>query len=282
MYKQYLSALATLAAAAAFALTPGVAMAQHHGGGHTGGVHVGGAHVSGFHAGGGHAGSFHAAPGFSGAAVHHGGAFHGTTAHHAGGFGGVAVHHGGFHGYRYGGFHDYHHGGFYGRRYGYGGWGYPYYGGLGFVYPGYSDYVYSPTYNYYSYGAYDAYPYDTYGYDTYPYDSDTYMAPAYGDLTPPSFDAGAYAPPAAAADTVAHIQVIVPPDAKVWFNGSLTQATGSDREFASPPLVPGQDYNYDITAQWTEGGQEVTQTRHVGVRAGAGVVVDFTRPGPGQ
>src|SRR5581483_8997593 len=96
---------------------------------------------------------------------------------------------------------------------------------------------------------------------------DYYVEPAYGDLTSPSFDAGAYAPPAPAVDNVARVHVIVPPDAKVWFNGSPTQNTGSDREFASPPLVPGQDYSYDITAQWTEGGQEVTQTRHVDVRA---------------
>jgi len=287
MYKQFFSALAGLAAAAAFALTPGVALAQHHGGGggHTrGGVHTGGAHVSrGFHAGGAHVGGFHRGGAVGHAAVHHGAAFNGAAFHHAGGFNGAVVRHGGFDGHRGGAFYGRHYGYYHNRggRWGYGGWGYPAYGlGLGLVSPGYSNYAYSPTYNY-DYGAYyDTYPYD---YDAYPYYADTYPEPAYGDLTAPPFGAGAYVPPAPAADEVAHMHVIVPPDAQVWFNGSPTQQTGAAREFASPPLVPGQDYTYDITARWTaEGGQVVTQTRHVDVRANTDVTVDFTRPAPGQ
>ena len=191
------------------------------------------------------------------------------------------MHHGEFHGRHYGGFYGRHHEGFYGHHYGYGGWGYPLYGwGLGLAYPGYADYRYGPSYYYDNSAYYDTYPYGALGYDTYPYYADdSYAAPEYGDLTPPPADTGAYAPP---ADNVAHMHVIVPPDAKVWFNGSPTQQAGSDREFASPPLVPGQDYSYDITARWTEDGREVTQTRHVDVRANADVVVDFTRPGPGR
>jgi uncharacterized protein (TIGR03000 family) len=276
-------------------------MAQHHGGGHAGGGfhpsvgHAGGGfHPSvghaggGFHPGVGHAGGFHPAAGFhpGGAVVHHGGAVGGAvihhgggfaTVHHGGGFNGFAVHHGGFYGHRGGGFygHPYRYGGWGG----YGGWGYPYYGwGLGLAYPGYSNYVYSPSYYYGD----DTYPYGAPAYDSYPDYSDYSAEPAYGDLMSPPSDAGAYAPPAPAADNVAHMHVVVPPDAKVWFNGSPTQQTGSAREFGSPPLVPGQDYSYDITARWTENGQEVTRTRHVDVRANADITVDFTQPVPGQ
>jgi uncharacterized protein (TIGR03000 family) len=88
---------------------------------------------------------------------------------------------------------------------------------------------------------------------------------------------GAYAPPATARDTTAHIRLIVSAGTKVWFDNSATQQTGSVRSFESPELTPGKDYAYDVTARWTENGKEVTRTRHVGVSAGSSVTVDFTQ-----
>src|SRR5207245_1964580 len=78
-------------------------------------------------------------------------------------------------------------------------------------------------------------------------------------------------------DTPAHITVKAPADAQVRFNGTLTAATGTVREFESPPLAAGK-YNYDIQARWIENGQEVTQTRQVEVTPGARVEVDFPAP----
>ena len=54
----------------------------------------------------------------------------------------------------------------------------------------------------------------------------------------------------AAPSNTATIQVSVPADAKVWFDDSPTEQTGSERSFESPPLTPGKTYSYMITAQW--------------------------------
>jgi uncharacterized protein (TIGR03000 family) len=83
-----------------------------------------------------------------------------------------------------------------------------------------------------------------------------------------------------AAEEVARIRVIVPDDAQVFFDGTLTTQTGAQREFVSPPLVPGSRYTYSLRARWTADGRPVEQTRTVPVRAGAKVLVDFTSPLP--
>jgi uncharacterized protein (TIGR03000 family) len=152
--------------------------------------------------------------------------------------------HGGMHG------GNFHHGGFnHGGVFIGGGWG--------FGYPWYSDYAYSP----YSYGGtpyYDAIPYYSGGTPYY----------SYGDL----------ARPAPASDNTARVRVVVPADAKVWFGSSATEQGGTVRDFQSPPLTPGKDYGYDVKAQWTENGKEVTRTRHVDVRANSATSVDFGKP----
>jgi uncharacterized protein (TIGR03000 family) len=215
MYRQCLSVVAGLLAAAAFALSPGTATAQHHGGGHSGGGHSGGGHSGGGWHGGG-------------------GGWHGGGHNGWGGWG-VAI----------------------GLGYPYGGWGW---GGYG----GYYGYGYSPYY-----------------YDSYPYYADTgdyyYSTPAYGDMTAPNYSYGAASQPA--ADNEARLRVIVPPNARVWFDDKATSQTGPVRFFESPVLTPGRDYTYDVKAQWRdENGKDVTQTRHVDVRANSRVNVDFTRP----
>jgi uncharacterized protein (TIGR03000 family) len=68
------------------------------------------------------------------------------------------------------------------------------------------------------------------------------------------------------------------PDAQLWVEGQKTNHSGTWRWFISPPLVPGDHYLYDVRASWHENGQEVTQNRQVPVRAGQGIVVDFTKP----
>ena len=100
-------------------------------------------------------------------------------------------------------------------------------------------------------------------------------------MTPPATtyvvpDTSDYYTPAPVDDS-AHVNVMVPsPDAQVLFNGSLTQQTGTDREFVSPSLTPGQTYHYTIEARWNENGRVVDQTRSVPVTAGQTATVDFT------
>jgi uncharacterized protein (TIGR03000 family) len=78
--------------------------------------------------------------------------------------------------------------------------------------------------------------------------------------------------------TTASIDVRVPADAELRFDGTRTSQTGSLRRFVTPPLSPDTNYRYDVTASWSEGGQQVTRSRRVPVRAGEQITVDFTTP----
>jgi uncharacterized protein (TIGR03000 family) len=79
-------------------------------------------------------------------------------------------------------------------------------------------------------------------------------------------------------DNMARIRLVVPTDAKVWFDNKATSQGGRERDFQSPQLVPGREYGYDVKVQWHDAnGKDVTRTRHVDVRANANVTVDFTR-----
>jgi uncharacterized protein (TIGR03000 family) len=228
-----------LAGAALFG-TPASSQAQHHGGGHAGGFHTGGFHAGGFHGGDFHGGGFH------------GGGFHGGDFNRD--------FHGGFSRDFHGGFHR-----------GFGNFG------LGYGY-GYYPYYYG------GYNAYPSYYYGGYSYDPYSYawpgvTDDSGYDGSYGSVTPsdsngsPSVGSLSYYAPA--TDTSASVTVKVPEGARLWFNGTPMTATGSVREFTSPPLTPGRRYSYEVQARWNENGREMTQTQDVEVRAGAHVNVDF-------
>ena len=180
----------------------------------------------------------------------HGGGFSGG---HGGGMHGGGMHGGGFHG---GGFHGggFHHGYGYGLGFGY----YPgFYGGYdggggvyldltpGYGYPGVALGDYSPPIRYY-------------------YDPPAYPQPA---VNPPS-----------GGDNSATVEVVVPANAQVWFDGEPTKQGGERRLFSSPPLDPEKVYHYEVRARWTEGERVVDQTRRVEVRGGKRTGVDFTKP----
>jgi uncharacterized protein (TIGR03000 family) len=79
-----------------------------------------------------------------------------------------------------------------------------------------------------------------------------------------------------APSNTATIEVIVPADAKVWFDDSPTQQTGSERLYVSPPLTPGDTYHYVVTAQWRgDDGKDVVRKQRVSVRANETSSVDF-------
>jgi uncharacterized protein (TIGR03000 family) len=177
-----------------------------------------------------------------------------------GGYGGYHGGGGGYGGYHggYGGDHD----GYGGYRGGYGG----YRGGYGGIYPGIGIGI----------GFYGPYDYD-YGYaPTYLYSQPPLVVASPGAIPTETVAA----PPSEPADGCAHMQVIVPADAVVWFNGNPTTQRGEQRIFESPALIPGRDYEYEIRARWTEAGRTVDQTRTVAVRANARVGVDFSRAEP--
>lgn len=251
MFGRNLPVLKTAAlSAAALLFAAGPALAQH--GGHGGGGHGGGGGHSG--GGGGHsAASFHGSSFHGGGSNFHGSTFHGSSFH------GNNFNHSNF--YRSS---LYFSPGFYGFGY------YPFYGSY---YPG-------------SYGGISSYAslYPNYGSSYYdylgPYD-DSYVAPyAYSRSYPPLPADVDRRAPAAPVDDKAHVRVLVPSGAEVWFDGSKTTQAGNSREYVSPSLAPDTTYSYEVRARWMDNGKPVEETRKVMVRAGSQATVDFTQPAP--
>jgi uncharacterized protein (TIGR03000 family) len=90
-----------------------------------------------------------------------------------------------------------------------------------------------------------------------------------------NYSYGAYAP---TQTNAAHIRLVVPGDARVWFDNKETKQTGETRLFESPALAPGHQYVYDVKVRWRDkDGQEVTRTRQLNVSANDNVSIDFTR-----
>jgi uncharacterized protein (TIGR03000 family) len=89
---------------------------------------------------------------------------------------------------------------------------------------------------------------------------------------------GQEAPPpeSVGADATAQVTVIVPADADVFFDGQPTSETGTERVFTTPVLTAGQNFTYEIEAQWSANDQSFDRTRKVPIKAGAKVTVDFT------
>jgi len=179
-----------------------------------------------------------------------------------GGRGGGGGYRGGYGG---GGYRGGYGGGYY--RGGYGGYGYGW-GGIGF-YPGLG---YGYGYGYPGYG----YSYPAYSGTTYYTTPVVYTNPAPAVVYNPGVNTvqSAYYNPAQA--TLATVEVRVPPDATVWFDGSKTKLTGDDRLFESPPLETGKAYTYEIKAQWMQDGKTVTRTQNLEVRAGQRFMANFT------
>jgi uncharacterized protein (TIGR03000 family) len=143
-------------------------------------------------------------------------------------------------------------------------------------------YVYGP-------GGYGGYGYGGYGYGGYG------MQPMYGQGLMPGYVLG----PNGITNTIsgyfspgqqlgaglglgvdsrsALIEVRVPPNARVSFDGDGTTQTGTDRLFSSPPLSSGQAYHYTVKARWEQNGRQVERTRRVEVRAGQRSQVDFNQ-----
>ena len=252
--------------------TGGSAVAQRgHGGGHVGG-HVGGGHFGGGHLGGGHVGG-----------VGHVGGGHFGGGHLGGGYAGGGRLGGSHFGGAGGGYRSFGHAGHYGygSGYGYGGWGYGHHSywpsyGYGYGYGSSYGYPYWPSYDY-GYGTdlsfglplsagwgdyYDPVP-------TYDYSA----VPTYGEPVPAEPDPATVAP--APAQPVTLTILLPTPDAELFLDGMATTLQGAERKFQSPPVEPGQNYHYKITARWVANGQTVEQTQDVPVTAGQAVTVDF-------
>jgi uncharacterized protein (TIGR03000 family) len=74
------------------------------------------------------------------------------------------------------------------------------------------------------------------------------------------------------------IDVVVPADATLSFQGVTMSEPGTLRQFQSPLLQPNRSYTYDIQASWkTSDGQQVVRSRQLTVHAGDHLNVDLSR-----
>lgn len=90
-------------------------------------------------------------------------------------------------------------------------------------------------------------------------------SPSAGQQTPPK-------------DDMAHLLLIVPEKTELWFNGTKSTQTGTQREFVSPELSPGKHYSYEIKVRWMADGKPVEQVRTAHVQANTWQTLDFTKP----
>src|SRR5262249_11413431 len=144
-------------------------------------------------------------------------------------------------------------------------------------------------YGWYGYGAYPYYGYSYYQYPVYsgplyrwdyPVRTSTYYPDGARTLVNDANGRAWEVPPVAAPPNNAqpiYMQVRVPPDARVWINDHETTQRGTERMFVSPPVTAGQNYTYEIKAQWKDpDGREITRTQSVNVRPGELKQIDLT------
>src|SRR5690242_3727802 len=75
----------------------------------------------------------------------------------------------------------------------------------------------------------------------------------------------------------ATIQVDLPEDARLTFDGESTVSTGTHRVFVSPPLVRGKEFSYTLRAKRMRGGEPTFLSKTITVRAGEETRVDLRR-----
>jgi uncharacterized protein (TIGR03000 family) len=85
-----------------------------------------------------------------------------------------------------------------------------------------------------------------------------------------------YTPEIIAGDLTGHVRVLLPnPQAKVFFDGTTTTQTGTERLYNTPPLAANATTMYRIRVTWMQDNREIVQERQVPVLPGRTVVVDF-------
>lgn len=73
----------------------------------------------------------------------------------------------------------------------------------------------------------------------------------------------------------ATIQVSVPAQTVLYFDGVKMNSTASSRRFSTPTLEAGKAYFYNVKAEVERDGQTITTTQRVVVRAGQNTQVQF-------
>jgi uncharacterized protein (TIGR03000 family) len=77
------------------------------------------------------------------------------------------------------------------------------------------------------------------------------------------------------SEASATLIVSLPADARLFVGSYLTRSTSAQRTFISPPLQPGKQYHYTLTAEVQRDGQVHSLRKQVPVAAGREVRIDF-------
>jgi uncharacterized protein (TIGR03000 family) len=85
------------------------------------------------------------------------------------------------------------------------------------------------------------------------------------------------AAPAQAALAHARVEVVLPANADVWFNGQKDPGTDTRRAYVSPTLEASETFPYRVVVVWGEGNRVERQGELGG---GTTAVIDFTQPQP--
>jgi uncharacterized protein (TIGR03000 family) len=105
----------------------------------------------------------------------------------------------------------------------------------------------------------------------------SYYPPTTDGTTQQTGDAyRSYYPPA--SNLPATIELTVPADAQVWFDGQATTQTGTVRRFVTPPLNAEGDYSYEVKIRWNKDGQPAEETKTISVTAGGLRQLNLLRP----
>jgi uncharacterized protein (TIGR03000 family) len=74
------------------------------------------------------------------------------------------------------------------------------------------------------------------------------------------------------------IEMTVPADAQIGFDGDETSQRGTLRLFRSPPLEPEHQYHYyNVRVRWTANGQKFDETICICVREGDHIKITYPR-----
>jgi uncharacterized protein (TIGR03000 family) len=103
-------------------------------------------------------------------------------------------------------------------------------------------------------------------------------APAGQPPPPPPAGGGEKPKDEVAAPTPATIVVSLPAEARLTIDDHVTRSTSAVRTFVSPPLEPGKDFYYNLSAEVLRDNRPVTLNKRVTVRAGEEirVMLDFS------
>ncbi len=98
-----------------------------------------------------------------------------------------------------------------------------------------------------------------------------------GYYRPASRASSTASPSPADANTVIMVAQ-VPEGAALSFDDRPTRQHGGLRKFESPSLTPGKTYAYTLRLDWDKGGEQMTKTQILTVRAGDVCIVEFGVP----